>query len=141
MPPWRAQVSKYRPRGCARPGRVSPNSAIAPPTSPLPSARSANTCCAPPAPASKRARALDGRPRAPLSEATRRTKPKNVDNPLTLKGQPFGALDYEIDRDGLLFGNPEIYAGPHRFGGAAQPGRGLPFGGAAISARPLLGLF
>ena len=85
-------------------------------------------------------KAPDGTPWAPLSEATKQAKPKNKSKVLVLEGQLMKTLNYEADRDGLLFGSPEIYAGTHQFGREARPGEGLPFGGAAIPARPFLGL-
>lgn len=85
-------------------------------------------------------KAPDGTPWAPLSEATKQAKPKNKGKVLVLEGQLMRSLNYEADRDGLLFGSPEVYAGTHQFGREARPGEGLPFGGAAIPARPFLGL-
>ena len=75
-------------------------------------------------------KAPDGTPWAPLSEAYAARKPKNRGMILVLEGQLMKTLNYEADRDGLLFGSPEVYAGTHQFGRAESN----------IPARPFLGL-
>ncbi len=75
-------------------------------------------------------KAPDGTPWAPLSESYAARKPKNRGKILVLEGQLMKTLNYEADRDGLLFGSPEVYAGTHQFGRAESN----------IPARPFLGL-
>ena len=78
-------------------------------------------------------KAPDGTPWAPVSEAYARRKQKAGKNPrkiLDYEGSLMDSLNYEADRDGLLFGSPEVYAGTHQFGRAESN----------IPARPFLGL-
>lgn len=45
-----------------------------------------------------------------------------------------------VGPEAAIVGSPEIYAATHQFGRLARPGQGLPFGAAAIPARPFIGL-
>ena len=82
----------------------------------------------------------DGTPWAPLSETTKARKRRNRGKILVHEGElKDSSLSFESDRGGALFGSDKIYAGTHQFGRAEQPGLG-PFLGAAIPARPFIGL-
>lgn len=86
----------------------------------------------------------DGTPWAPLSETTSETtmarKRRNRGKILVHEGElKDSSLSFEGGRGGVLFGSDKIYAGTHQFGRAEQPGLG-PFLGAAIPARPFIGL-
>ncbi|MDF4919620.1 phage virion morphogenesis protein [Vibrio parahaemolyticus] len=80
----------------------------------------------------------DGVPWAPLSEATKSLKTKNVDTILVLNGLLSGTLNYQASSDNLLFGSPLEYAATHQFGRVTSPNSMIP--NKAIPARPFLGV-
>ena len=86
--------------------------------------------------------APDGTPWAPLTEATKKKKPRNKGRILTQDGFLRGNLAYRADSDSVEVGSPSIYAGTHQFGaeagsfGQTSTGRPIPFGD--IPARPFL---
>ncbi len=86
----------------------------------------------------------DGKPWAPLSEATLARKRKNTDKILTERGYLRGNLTYRADRNSVEVGSPNIYAGVHQFGakkGAfGKTSRGGPIPWGDIPARPFLGI-
>lgn len=80
----------------------------------------------------------DGVPWAPLSEATKSLKSKNVDTILVLNHVLSGTLNYQASSDNLLFGSPLEYAATHQFGRTTSPNSMIP--NKEIPARPLLGV-
>ena len=77
----------------------------------------------------------------PRSTRIRRgASPRTRASPLILEGDLFDPFSVEADHDSLVVGSDSIYAGTHPFGREAKPDEGLPFAGAAIPARPFLGL-
>lgn len=77
-------------------------------------------------------------PWAPLSEATKSLKSKNVDTILVLNHVLSGTLNYQASSDNLLFGSPLEYAATHQFGRATSPTSMIP--NKEIPARPFLGV-
>lgn len=80
----------------------------------------------------------DGIPWAPLSEATKSLKSKNVDTILVLNHVLSGTLNYQASSDNLLFGSPLEYAATHQFGRTTSPNSMIP--NKEIPARPFLGI-
>lgn len=80
----------------------------------------------------------DGIPWAPLSEATKSLKSKNVDTILVLNHVLSGTLNYQASSDNLLFGSPLEYAATHQFGRTTSPNSMIP--NKEIPARPFLGV-
>ncbi|EPZ5424853.1 phage virion morphogenesis protein [Vibrio paracholerae] len=80
----------------------------------------------------------EGIPWAPLSEATKSLKSKNVDTILVLNHVLSGTLNYQASSDNLLFGSPLEYAATHQFGRVTSPNSMIP--NKAIPARPFLGV-
>ncbi|MBE3653489.1 phage virion morphogenesis protein [Vibrio navarrensis] len=80
----------------------------------------------------------EGIPWAPLSEATKSLKSKNVDTILVLNHVLSGTLNYQASSDNLLFGSPLEYAATHQFGRTTSPNSMIP--NKEIPARPFLGL-
>lgn len=80
----------------------------------------------------------DGIPWAPLSEATKSLKSKNVDTILVLNHVLSGTLNYQASSDNLLFGSPLEYAATHQFGRSTSPNSMIP--NKEIPARPFLGV-
>ncbi|ENM3902736.1 phage virion morphogenesis protein [Vibrio cholerae] len=80
----------------------------------------------------------DGAPWAPLSEATKSLKAKNVDTILVLNGVLSGTLNYQASSDNLLFGSPLEYAATHQFGRTTTANSMIP--NKEIPARPFLGV-
>lgn len=80
----------------------------------------------------------EGIPWAPLSEATKSLKSKNVDTILVLNHVLSGTLNYQASSDNLLFGSPLEYAATHQFGRTTSPNSMIP--NKEIPARPFLGV-
>lgn len=80
----------------------------------------------------------DGVPWAPLSEATKSLKSKNVDTILVLNHVLSGTLNYQASSDNLLFGSALEYAATHQFGRTTAPNSMIP--NKEIPARPFLGV-
>lgn len=87
----------------------------------------------------------DGTPWAPLTEATKKRKRRNVDTVLTESGAFRGhGLRFQARRDQVEIGSPLIYPGTHQFGaargafGSTSGGEPIPWGD--IPAREVFGV-
>lgn len=80
----------------------------------------------------------DGEAWAPLSDATKAMKQKNVDSILVLNRILSSTLNYHPSPTDLLFGSPLVYAATHQFGRITSATSMIP--NAVIPAREFLGV-